>query len=97
MKTAGVAELKARLSGFLDQVKAGTEILVTERGTPIARIVPLAPRDDEDARALRLARKGLLRLGRGRLSRELLTPPKGDPKTGASVLAALIEERRQGR
>lgn len=97
MKTAGVAELKARLSGFLDQVKAGTEILVTERGMPIARIVPLAPRDDEDARALRLARKGLLRLGRGRLSRELLTPPKGDPKTGASVLAALIEERRQGR
>jgi len=97
VKTAGVAELKARLSGFLDQVKAGTEILVTERGMPIARIVPLAPRDDEDARALRLARKGLLRLGRGRLSRELLTPPKGDPKTGASVLAALIEERRQGR
>jgi len=97
MKSAGIAELKAHLSEYLDCVKSGHEVLVTDRGSPVAKLVPLDSRTDEDARALRLARKGLLILGRGKLSKELLTPPKGDPKIGASVLAALIEERREGR
>jgi prevent-host-death family protein len=39
--TAAVAELKAQLSRYLSRVKAGEEILVTERGTPVARLVPV--------------------------------------------------------
>lgn len=97
MKSAGIAQLKAHLSEYLDQVKAGHEILITERGLPVARLAPLEDADKYDARELRLARKGLLRLGRGRFRKELLTVPKGDPAIGASVLAALIEERREGR
>jgi len=97
VKTAGIAELKAHLSEYLDQVKAGNQVLITERGAPVARLVPLEDEERYDARELRLARKGLLRLGRGRFRKELLTVPKGDPAIGASVLAALIEERREGR
>ncbi len=41
MKTAGVAEIKAHLSEYLTAVKAGEEVLVTERGVLIARITPL--------------------------------------------------------
>jgi len=37
----GIAELKALLSETLARVKAGEEILVTEHGRPIARILPL--------------------------------------------------------
>ena len=41
MTTAGVAELKARLSEYLARVRAGSEVLVTERGRPVAKIVPV--------------------------------------------------------
>lgn len=38
--TVGVRELKAQLSAYLRQVKAGQTIVITERGTPIGRITP---------------------------------------------------------
>src|SRR6185503_2763485 len=62
--SASVVQLKARLSEYLRRVKAGNEITVTERGLPIARIVPL---DDDQRRATReqrLVRAGVLRPGR---------------------------------
>jgi prevent-host-death family protein len=36
----GVRELKAGLSGYLRQVKAGATLVITERGKPVGRIVP---------------------------------------------------------
>jgi prevent-host-death family protein len=40
MKTASVAKLKASLSEYLRQVKAGEEVLMTERGKPVAKLTP---------------------------------------------------------
>lgn len=96
-KTAGVAELKEHLSEYLQQVKAGQELLITDRGTPVAKLVPLGGSAARESREERLAREGLLILGRGRFGKALLTPPVGDPSVGAAVLAALIEDRREGR
>jgi prevent-host-death family protein len=42
MKTVGIADLKAHLSGHLRTVKKGETLIVVERGTPVARIVPAA-------------------------------------------------------
>jgi prevent-host-death family protein len=42
MKQVGIADLKAHLSGHLRTVKKGETLLVMERGTPVARIVPAA-------------------------------------------------------
>jgi prevent-host-death family protein len=36
----GVRELRDHLSSYLEDVKAGGELVVTERGRPIARLVP---------------------------------------------------------
>jgi prevent-host-death family protein len=36
----GVRELRDNLSRWLGEVKAGREIVVTERGRPVARLVP---------------------------------------------------------
>ena len=36
----GVRELRDHLSRYLDRVKAGTEVVVTEHGVPIAYLVP---------------------------------------------------------
>jgi prevent-host-death family protein len=43
MKTVGSRELKNRLGRYLSMVGKGETILVTDRGKPVARIVPAAP------------------------------------------------------
>jgi len=68
MKKANVAELKNRLSHYLSRVKRGETVLVMERTTPIARIVPAAPpsqmsSDETEAWLKRLETNGVLRLG----------------------------------
>ena len=40
MRTAGVREARQNLSALLDEVKAGREIVITERGRPVAKLVP---------------------------------------------------------
>jgi prevent-host-death family protein len=42
MKRVGIADLKAHLSGHLRAVKKGETLVVVDRGTPVARIVPAA-------------------------------------------------------
>lgn len=44
MKRVRVAELKDHLSRYLRQAEAGSEIEVTDRDRPIARIVPVRRR-----------------------------------------------------
>jgi len=41
MKKAKIAELRNSLSRYLDHVRAGGSVLVYDRDTPIAEIVPL--------------------------------------------------------
>ena len=44
----GVRELRANLSRWLEKVKEGEVLVVTERGKPIARIIPDPPRSKFD-------------------------------------------------
>lgn len=37
----GVRELKQNLSKYLDEVERGSEVIVTDRGRPKARIIPI--------------------------------------------------------
>ena len=93
--TVGVAELKARLSRHLKRGQAGREILVTHRGQPVAKIVPIVPAERRDSRRERLVRAGLLIPGSGRV-RRTLRAPTGDPAKGRAVLDALLQECREG-
>lgn len=92
---AGVAQLKAELSRYLERVKAGHEVVVTDRGRPVAKLVPVSADASQGSRRERLVREGLLLPGRGKLRPSLLRPPSEGP--GAPVLDALLEERREGR
>jgi prevent-host-death family protein len=40
MRTAGVREARQNLSALLDEVKKGREIVITEHGRPVAKLVP---------------------------------------------------------
>ena len=43
MTTVGVRELRQNLSKYLERVKAGEPLVVTERGQVVARLVPAGP------------------------------------------------------
>jgi prevent-host-death family protein len=96
MATASISETKAKLSALLDRVKAGESITITDRGIPVAQIVPLHGSGDVDwdERLERLERQGVIRRPKRKLdpgwlrSRPLV-------KAKASVLEALLEERRE--
>ena len=96
MKTAAVSELKARLSEYLNQVKAGMEVLVTDRGKPVARLVPISRVKDLKESLIRMEKQGLIRLGPGKLPKDFWRIPRPeDPED--LVLKALLEERETGR
>ena len=68
MQTVKVSELKARLSGYLAQVRRGATVTVCDRRTPIARLVPfegdaggLEVREPVDVRGLPAATRIALR------------------------------------
>ena len=44
MRTAGVREARQDLSGLLDEVRKGREVLITEHGRPVARLAPVQAR-----------------------------------------------------
>ena len=71
MKSAAISKLKATLSEYITFVKAGEEVLVTERGKPVAKIVPVKGIQKNDAKRMDLVRRGILKPGKG-LSRETL-------------------------
>jgi len=40
-KSVGVHEAKTHLSRLLEDVRAGAEVVITSRGEPVARLVPV--------------------------------------------------------
>ncbi len=56
--TVGVRELRDHLSAYLERVKAGEVVTVTEHGRPIATLVSQGP----SARLLEMARQGRVTL-----------------------------------
>ncbi|PXX06303.1 type II toxin-antitoxin system Phd/YefM family antitoxin [Mycolicibacterium moriokaense] len=48
MKTIGVRELRQHASRYLDEVAAGESIEITDRGRPVARLVPITGDPWED-------------------------------------------------
>lgn len=60
METIGVRELRQNASRYLKRVEAGETIEVTDRGRPVARIVPVVPEG-----YARLVAEGRIRKGSG--------------------------------
>ena len=86
--TVGVRELKNQLSNFLDRVKAGEEITVTEHGRPIARLTAVG-RDAD--RIAELIATGIVQPASGRRQ---LPQKRVKLAEGASLLADLVSEQR---
>ena len=95
MKTTTVSKLKASLSEYLRSVKAGEEVLVTERGRPIAKLTPAASSTLLPDHLLEMQKQGLVKLGSGRLPKGFWNLPRPkDPK--GLVVKAVLREREEG-
>lgn len=91
MKAVKIAELKNRLSNYLNDVKEGEEILIKDRDRPIARIVPIKV-DSPDEEMMSLAAQGKIRLGSGAVEEDFWKMPA--PQIPAEVLRRVLEEER---
>ena len=91
MKTVNIAELKNRLSLYLNEVRTGHEVVVRDRNVPIARIVPISQSDpDDELRAL--AGQGKIRLAEDQLDEAFWDLPA--PRVPVDTLRrVLIRER----
>lgn len=96
MITVSISELKARLSAFIDIVRDGDEVLVTDRGRLIARLVPIRQAEQEEGRREMLLRSGRLRGPTATLADDFFLRARPADANGDS-LAALLDERADGR
>lgn len=95
MKTATVSKLKASLSAYLRRVKAGEEVLVIERGRPIAKLIPATGVETLSDYLRALEKQGLVKIGSGKLPRNFWQLPRpNDPK--GKVFQAVLREREGG-
>ncbi len=91
-----VTKLKASLSAYLRRVKAGDEVLVTERGRVIAKLSPAERPAGIPERLLEMERQGRVRIGTLKLPKDFWDLPRPkDPK--GLVVKAILEEREEGR
>jgi prevent-host-death family protein len=95
MTKASISDLKARLSAYLDIVRQGDDVLVTDRGRVIARLAPVTGDALEDSRREMLIRTGRLRPPTTALPRDFGRRHRPQDDAGRS-LAALLEERGEG-
>jgi prevent-host-death family protein len=92
-KTVGVRDLKARLSAYLDQVKQGATIVVTERGQPVAELRAIEPPESRlDAALRQMEAEGLVTRPARRGGLTPFKPIKLPPGT-PSIVQAIIEDR----
>jgi prevent-host-death family protein len=97
MKTATITEAKNGLSALIDRVRAGETVVITDRGTPVARLEPMTTHPDPDGRLARLERAGIIRRGLAPPPLDLLAKPAPRLPPGVSAVEAVLEERRTGR
>lgn len=88
-KTVGVRELKAKLSAYLEQVKQGHTVVITDRGRAVGRITAAGESVNERVQAL-------VRSGAAAWSGKRIKPraPKRKIKRGRKTLAEIVTEGR---
>ena len=84
----GIRELKNNLSRYLDRVRAGEEVVVTDRGRPVARLLPV---DASEDRLADLVEAGVVRAPSSRRRRHL--PARRIEASGS--VSDLVADQRQ--
>ncbi len=95
MQTTTVSQLETSLRACLRQVKAGEEVIITEQGRPIARLLPIAHPVSSPEYLKAMEQKGLLKRGEKPLPADFWDLPRPtDPH--ATVRSTVLQEREEG-
>lgn len=87
-RTIGIRELKAQLSSHVKEVKEGATLVITDRGEPVARLVPVA--SPLESKVQQLLESGNAAWSGRKLSPVVPTVPVRGPKM---VSELLLEDR----
>ncbi len=89
MRTVNIGELKNQLSGYLQYVKNGEEIVVRDRSVPVARILPFR-QDAGWEREAQLVASGALKMPEETMDWDgFFLAPAGNVSQELAVEAAL--------
>jgi prevent-host-death family protein len=89
-ESAGIRELKQNASAVVAKVKAGETVVVTERGVPVARLVPAGELSLEE-----MVQVGLAAAPKYSLAQMLTAVPEGKPTTTLSdILSDMRDAER---
>jgi prevent-host-death family protein len=97
LKTESISSAKNNLSALIKRVQRGEPVLITDRGVPVAKLVPVQLEKGVPARIIALAQQGLVRLPERNPDASWLDLPRPTPTPGPSAVDYLLEERREGR
>ncbi|MGQ0643153.1 MAG: type II toxin-antitoxin system Phd/YefM family antitoxin [Gemmatimonadaceae bacterium] len=97
MRSVSVSEAKNGLSALLREIRGGTVIVITDRGIPVARLLPPAPTKGIAASAIELAQQGRLVLPERPPNTKWLESRRPQLKGNQSAVRALLEERQASR
>jgi len=86
MISVGIKELKEKLCAYVDKVRHGEEIVVTDRGKEIALVIPISSE--------RSAVKHLVGSGRAAWTGGKPVGVKGVRAKGRSIAKTVLEDRR---
>lgn len=93
-----IGQLRDHLSAYLRQVRRGQEIVILDRDTPIARIVPHVAPQGSESELEALVAAGVLREPEGPHDPDALDRlPVPRLRRGVSVLEALLADREESR
>lgn len=92
-----MTEAKNRFGALIDRVRAGEAIIILDRGTPVARLEPVAASPAQVGRRERLERSGIARLGSASPPIDLIRLEPPSLKRRGSGVAVLLDERRTTR
>lgn len=89
MRTVNIGELKNQLSGYLQYVKNGEEIVIRDRSVPVARILPFRQDAGWD-REEQLVATGALKMPEETIDwDQFFLPPVGNVSQEVAIEAAL--------
>jgi prevent-host-death family protein len=93
MRTVNIGELKNQLSAYLQYVRNGEEVIVRDRNTPVARILPIHA-DSLSEHEAKLVASGAMTLPLEEMDWDAFFAEDIGENVSPEVAAAAVEESR---
>lgn len=97
MRTISLSDAKNGLSALIREIRGGATIIITDRGVPVAQLMPVGRATGIPPAAIELAQKGRLLLPMVEPAMAWRDLPSGQLNGNASAVTMLLAERDDSR